>query len=229
MRYPVNAPYRVTLKYGATSPPYSSSRPHNGTDLVSDDKQVVAPEGGTITYAQNTGGNSGYMIVLSGTHRHSFSHIRVGGIRVSVGQRVSEGQLLGIMGETGLAFGIHVHWVVDGGSVNPESLITEGEPMFNEGDRKNINVYIYGEDRLKFVGAVGMPWKEAMYGIFGSDEFKVDQFVNPGDVSNINKTLNRDDAKSTEGKTWKDTGYGYFLKVIPPSPQSLAKGIYEVK
>jgi hypothetical protein len=30
------------------------------------------------------------------------------------------------MGNTGLAYGVHVHWVVDSGKVNPESLITPG-------------------------------------------------------------------------------------------------------
>lgn len=127
MRYPVNKPFRVSLKYGATSSPYSVSNPHNGTDLVSDDKQVVAPEDGEIIYAQNTGGKSGYMIVLRGSYRHSFSHIRADGIRVSVGQKVRKGQLLGIMGQTGFATGVHTHWVVNSGSLNPETLITEGE------------------------------------------------------------------------------------------------------
>ncbi len=129
MRTPVNFPYRITLKYGATTSPYSASKPHKGVDLVSNDKLIVAPEDGTVTYYANTGGASGYMMVLQGTHRHSFSHTVAGSNKVSVGTKVKAGQALAVMGATGNATGVHVHWVVNSGTVDPMSLIKEEEQM----------------------------------------------------------------------------------------------------
>lgn len=131
MRYPVNQKFRVSLKYGATTPPYSPSNPHNGTDLVSEDRRIVAPEDGKVTYYANTNGNSGWMLVLMGAsgHRHSFSHTVAGSNKVAVGTNVKKGQDLATMGSTGNAQGVHVHWVVDSGSVDPESIVNEGGNM----------------------------------------------------------------------------------------------------
>ena len=45
-------------------------------------------------------------------------------IRVSVGQRVSKGQVVGYMGNSGSSTGTHLHFQVNmpGGSVNPLTL-----------------------------------------------------------------------------------------------------------
>lgn len=125
MRVCVNSPYRVTLKYGATSTPYSASNPHNGVDLVSDDKRIVAPEAGTITYYANTNGKSGWMMTLQGKYRHTFSHTVAGSNKVPVGTKVVKGQHLATMGATGFVSGVHVHWVVNSGALDPMKLITE--------------------------------------------------------------------------------------------------------
>lgn len=126
MRAPINNPYRVTLKYGATTSPYSASNPHNGVDLASDDKLIVAPEDGTVTYYADTKGKSGWMMVLQGSYRHSFSHTVAGSNKVPVGSKVKAGQPLAVMGQTGFASGVHVHWVVNSGSIDPLSLIKGG-------------------------------------------------------------------------------------------------------
>jgi len=44
---------------------------------------------------------------------------------VRAGQAVSKGQLIGYMGETGHATGVHLHWEVDlnGNPVNPRAYI----------------------------------------------------------------------------------------------------------
>lgn len=124
MKRCVNSPYTRTLKYGATTAPYSKTNPHKGVDYVSSDKYIVAPEAGTITF-YGVNGKSGNMMVLQGKYRHSFSHIKYNGNIVGVGSKVRAGQKIAVMGSTGFATGVHVHWVVNGGTINPESLIEE--------------------------------------------------------------------------------------------------------
>ena len=46
------------------------------------------------------------------------------GVYVSLGQTISKGQQVGIMGNTGYSFGCHLHFKADyrGSSINPLSL-----------------------------------------------------------------------------------------------------------
>jgi hypothetical protein len=84
--------------------------------------------------------------------------------------------------------------------------------MFNEGDRLNINAYLYGEDRGRFKSAVGKEWKEAMYfSIFETLEFKTDQLVNSGDIPAIELVYGTKDGNTVVGKTWKDVLYHYGI------------------
>lgn len=100
-------------------------------------------------------------------------------------------------------------------NVKVGDVISQGEPMFNEGDRENVNNSLYGEDKGKFKSLVGKSYHDAMYGIFDGEEFKADYFVNDGDVVNINTAIGRDDAQTVKGKNWKEAGYGYFMQIKP--------------
>lgn len=53
-----------------------------------------------------------------------YSHIMGSNIRVSVGQHVSKGQIVGYMGNSGSSTGTHLHFQinVNGSSVNPMTL-----------------------------------------------------------------------------------------------------------
>ena len=53
-----------------------------------------------------------------------YSHIMGSNIRVSVGQHVSKGQIVGYMGNSGSSTGTHLHFQinVNGSSVNPLTL-----------------------------------------------------------------------------------------------------------
>lgn len=106
------------------------------------------------------------------------------------------------------------------GDLDVERIIkySKEEPMFNEGDRKNINLYLFGEDRGHFKGAVGKDWKNAMYyGVLETPDFKIAQTVNKGDAPAINSAFSRTDGATQAGKTWKDFFYQYTIKNIPSS------------
>lgn len=91
--------------------------------------------------------------------------------------------------------------------------VIEGEPMFNEGDRSNMNVYLFKGDRGEFQGQVGKDWKTAMYEIMESNPVKMELYFNGGDSSNVNVYLSgKDQGKYGDavGKTWKGAMYKIF-------------------
>lgn len=104
---------------------------YNAVDYsASPDNRIYAPESGKIT-AYGASGTCGNRLELTaGSNRHGFCHLERS--LVSVGQNVSKGQAIGIMGYTGYTIpsgpaGTHLHWVINrGGSyVYPPSLVNE--------------------------------------------------------------------------------------------------------
>ena len=96
-------------------------------DFYSNPNQSVgAAAGGTVTFA---GGNAccsyGYYVVVDHGNGYSTLYAHLSTISVSVGQRVSQGQQLGLGGRTGYATGNHLHFEVkrNGVVVNPVSVL----------------------------------------------------------------------------------------------------------
>jgi murein DD-endopeptidase MepM/ murein hydrolase activator NlpD len=87
---------------------------HRGTDIgVAYGSPIYAAHAGTVTYA-GWFGTYGYWIEVDdgdGTQT-GYAHIRPGGIFVKVGQRVSAGQNIASVGQTGAATGPHLHFEV---------------------------------------------------------------------------------------------------------------------
>lgn len=89
-------------------------------------------------------------------------------------------------------------------------LRSEVMETFNEGDRVNLNNYLYGKDNGYFQAQVGIDWKTAMYQLFTSgSQFDFDYKTNSGDVVNINKELGTTDAP--QGWNFKDLWYSYLI------------------
>jgi hypothetical protein len=209
MRAPSHNP--ITLRFGATTDPYTPSSPHRGTDFsYLPDDIIYAPFAGKVVQVPNNGndGNGSYMTESNGRFHgmlHNSEYL------VPNNSQVPEGHPIAVMGSTGYAFGKHLHWCVRENEVfiDPMSLIEE-EPMFNEGDRANINIYLYGEDKGYFKGQVNKPWKDAIYDLLNQgSELDFEYKVNDGDVSNINALLNVSDASVVKAQNWKDTFYKY--------------------
>lgn len=104
---------------------------YNAVDYsASPDPNIYAPEDGTIlSYGYN--GNCGNNLQMNGaTGRHGFCHLERA--TVSAGQAVKKGQIIGIMGYTGLTIptgpaGRHLHWVLykNGVYVYPPNYVNE--------------------------------------------------------------------------------------------------------
>ena len=108
---------RVTQPYTYN---VNTKKGHGGIDIVGDnDKTVHAVEGGTVSMVSvwdgktKTGTQSyGNLVVITDStgKRHFYAHLA--SISMRKGQRVSAGDVVGIMGNTGNSFGAHTHYEV---------------------------------------------------------------------------------------------------------------------
>jgi len=115
-----------------TDPINGTHRMHDGEDMAGAyGSPIYAPADGTVVYA---GWMSGYGRLIE--IRHGFGiHTRYGHlsqIRVHVGERVSRGQRIGDMGNSGRSTGTHLHYEVrvDGKPVNPMIFIRAANNVF---------------------------------------------------------------------------------------------------
>lgn len=115
--------YIITQHYGERGG-YSAGH-HTGVDLGDSGSDVVrSVRSGTVARA-GWNGAWGLLVVVDHGHRSSwYAHLRHS--YVSVGQRVSSGQRLGLMGATGNATGKHLHY---GESVGGNSYADQVRPV----------------------------------------------------------------------------------------------------
>ncbi|RJQ27369.1 MAG: hypothetical protein C4589_08360 [Peptococcaceae bacterium] len=112
---------------GGVISPYGwrDGRMHEGVDLAAGvGSPVVAAAGGTVT---NTGWEDGYGKIVEISHGGGLvtRYAHLSSIKVSVGQAVSERELIGLAGATGNASGPHLHFevIVNGRQRNPAGYI----------------------------------------------------------------------------------------------------------
>ena len=103
-------------------------RMHNGVDIARTDRStsppIFAAEAGTVESAGHRG-SFGNLIVINHGNGMKTKYAHMSSISVSSGQKVSKGQTLGVMGRTGNATGIHLHFEVhvNGSIQNPLNYI----------------------------------------------------------------------------------------------------------
>ena len=116
--------FRFSSGFGVRKDPFTGkSAGHNGVDMAAPKgTTIMAAASGIVTYAgySNGFGNT-VMIKHSDEITTLYGHIREGGIKVSVGQRVSVGQKIAEVGSTGRSTGNHLHFTVykNDEAVNP--------------------------------------------------------------------------------------------------------------
>ncbi|MBS3177759.1 MULTISPECIES: M23 family metallopeptidase [unclassified Pseudoclavibacter] len=130
LRWPFN-PDNITDGFGPrVSPGGIGSTDHKGVDWpLPGGTQIPAAGNGTVTFS---GGNAssgfGYHVIID--HGDGietlYAHQQVPSTLV-VGQRVTAGQIVGIVGTTGTSTGDHLHFEVrqDGVQIDPEGFITK--------------------------------------------------------------------------------------------------------
>lgn len=90
---------------------------HNGVDLASNfGANILAAADGEVIIAKSSGYNGGYgsYIVIKHDNGTQTLYGHLSGVQVSVGDQVSQGQVIGNMGSTGKSTGTHLHFEVRG-------------------------------------------------------------------------------------------------------------------
>ena len=106
-------PPRVTSGFGTrVSPIDGVKRMHYGVDIGAGKGPTYAAVDGYILSA-GPAGTAGNMVAIyrkdSDGSSHQYVYMHLDSISVKQGQRVRKGDLIGIMGETGRAKGVHLH------------------------------------------------------------------------------------------------------------------------
>ncbi len=115
--YPTDS-RRVSAGY----PNYSSGRYHGGIDFsVPTGSNIYAAASGTVILVQRLSYSYGHYVVVDHGNGLSTLYAHNSNILVSVGQKVSRGQIIAKSGSTGNSTGPHCHFEVrvNGGRVNP--------------------------------------------------------------------------------------------------------------
>ena len=127
IKWPFSLVYASDRWGPRVSPGGIGSTFHRAVDFSGGGLDIRAAGRGTVIFAGDNGGLGNHIEVRhSPTLVTGYSHIAPGGIKVSVGQAVAQGQSIAVMGTTGTSTGVHLHFAttVNGVLVNPETLIT---------------------------------------------------------------------------------------------------------
>lgn len=117
-------------------------RAHRGVDYgAPTGTRVRATSDGTVEFIGRQGGY-GNLIVLRHRGRYSTAYGHLSGFAKGVarGSRVAQGDIIGFVGQTGLASGPHLHYEfrVDGKQINPlAAVLPESPPL----DNKNLVIF----------------------------------------------------------------------------------------
>lgn len=123
LSWPISGKVRVTQKFGKTDfsdahPGLYSGQGHNGVDFAaSSGTAILSALGGTVLGTGNTdtvcpGASYGKWVLVEHGNGLSTLYAHLSFIKVSEGQSISTGEVVGYSGTTGYATGPHLHFTV---------------------------------------------------------------------------------------------------------------------
>ena len=125
-RTPVSG-FTLTSPFGMRKHPVLGVvRMHNGVDLAcAQGTPIYATRAGTVTAASYQAGGAGNYVSINHLDGFSSIYMHMTHYVVSAGQSVSQGQLIGYVGSTGISTGPHLHFGISyaGTYVNPLAYI----------------------------------------------------------------------------------------------------------
>lgn len=122
--WPVDSRYITSTVGGRTSPGGVGSTNHKGTDIgrVGYTSSIYAAKAGTVIISAYSSSYGNYVVISHGSGNTTlYAHMSTR--KVVVGQRVTQGQVIGITGSTGHSTGPHLHFEIteNGVRINPLS------------------------------------------------------------------------------------------------------------
>lgn len=120
--WPVNSRYITSTVGGRESPGGIGSTNHKGTDIgrVGYNSNIYAAKAGSVIISEYNKSYGNYVVVYHGSGNTTL-YAHMSSRKVSVGQTVKQGDILGITGSTGNSTGPHLHFEIkeNGAIVNP--------------------------------------------------------------------------------------------------------------
>ena len=119
--------YTLTSPFGMRKHPVLGyNRMHNGIDMACPQgTPIYATRAGKVTTASYQAGGAGYYVSINHLDGFASIYMHMTHFVVSAGQTVSQGQLIGYVGSTGISTGPHLHFGISyaGSYVNPLAYI----------------------------------------------------------------------------------------------------------
>lgn len=111
--WPVSSRYITSTVGGRASPGGIGSTNHKGTDIgrVGYTSSIYAAKAGTVIISEYNKSYGNYVVVSHGSGNTTL-YAHMSSRKVSVGQRVNQGDVLGITGSTGISTGPHLHFEI---------------------------------------------------------------------------------------------------------------------
>ena len=120
--WPVDSRYITSTVGGRASPGGIGSTNHKGTDIgrVGYTSPVYASKAGTVIISQKSSSYGNYIVISHGSGNTTL-YAHLSSRKVSVGDVVQQGQVIGITGSTGHSTGPHLHFEIteNGVRINP--------------------------------------------------------------------------------------------------------------
>lgn len=128
--WPVDSRYITSTMGGRSSPGGIGSTNHQGTDIgrVGYTSPIYAAKSGTVIVSQRSSSYGEYVVISHGSGNTTlYGHMSTR--KVSVGQQVKQGDVIGITGSTGNSTGPHLHFEITEGGVRVNPLSHGAQPQ----------------------------------------------------------------------------------------------------
>lgn len=123
---PASGPLSSLFSTGRYHPVLHITRPHKGIDIAARVGQpILAPAKGVVRFAGNKGNGYGNMVEIDHGYGYVTRFAHASRLLVHDGQEVKRGDVIALVGATGLVSGPHLHYEVeiDGHQVDPLNFI----------------------------------------------------------------------------------------------------------
>ena len=128
--WPVNSHYITSTVGGRASPGGIGSTNHKGTDIgrVGYNSSIYAAKAGQVIISEYSKSYGNYVVVYHGAGNTTL-YAHMSSRKVSVGQQVKQGDVLGITGSTGNSTGPHLHFEIKENNTIINPLSDGAEPQ----------------------------------------------------------------------------------------------------